>query len=93
MDNIVSYKFSISKNIHFLIEEVEMHTIVSIVKLSGGWRLAVESPSQPLWGDHMGLRQKVCGICIVAVGSIGGLIGTAQALQDIAHQIAVGAHE
>ena len=49
--------------------------------------------SWQLWGDRMSAAQKVFGVFIVAVGSIGGLIGTVQALQDIAKSLAEGKHE
>ena len=49
--------------------------------------------SYKLWGNNMTLLQKVFGMCIVAVGTIGGTIGTVQALQDIAESLAAGKHE
>ncbi len=41
----------------------------------------------------MTMGQKVWGIFIVAVGLIGGFIGTVQALQNIATSLAAGRHE
>ena len=41
----------------------------------------------------MSLAQKVFGLFIVAVGAIGGSIGTAQALNDIAASLRAGKHE
>jgi hypothetical protein len=49
--------------------------------------------SWSLWGDQMSMAQKVYGIFIVSVGAIGGMIGTVQALQDIAHSLQAGKHE
>jgi amino acid permease len=49
--------------------------------------------SWKLWGNQMSIYQKVFGIFIVSVGSIGGMIGTVQALQDIAQSLAAGKHE
>jgi amino acid permease len=46
-----------------------------------------------LWGDRMSMLQKVFGLFIVAVGGIGGTIGTAQALRDIAKSLSEGKHE
>ena len=46
-----------------------------------------------LWGHKMTMAQKVFGIFIVAVGSIGGLIGTVQALSDIAASLKAGKHD
>ena len=49
--------------------------------------------SWKLWGHDMSLAQKVFGLFIVAVGAIGGSIGTAQALNDIAASLRAGKHE
>lgn len=46
-----------------------------------------------LWGHEMTMAQKVFGIFIVAVGAIGGLIGTVQALDDIYQNLLEGKHE
>ena len=46
-----------------------------------------------LWGDRMSMPQKVFGLFIVAVGGIGGTIGTVQALSDIAKALRAGKHE
>lgn len=44
-------------------------------------------------GKRMTVAQKVWGVFIVAVGSIGSMIGTVQALQDIAKALSGGRHE